>query len=39
MTAEHATFGPDTLARLLDLARSGITDLLALQQHALARDA
>ena len=35
MTAEHATFGPDTLARLLALARGGITDLLALQQQAL----
>ncbi len=36
MTAEHATFGPDALARLLDLGRVGITHLLALQQQALA---
>ncbi len=36
MTAEHATFTPDTLTALLALARKGIDELLALQQATLA---
>lgn len=35
MTAEHATFGLDTLTRLLDLGRAGITDLLRCQREVL----